>query len=286
MNSNYGTSSKPHPTTYHGLAQLAMLNGMSGGVSSLSKFLVVDPATIQAPNDQGEQADDDMDSCGKLTPGIGVYAVDEGLAAPRKGGVTTRTSSWTRRSPSRPLTCSLLAYPTPPHAFIVLDFTNPAGAATRRLLSTSRPYDVFSVSLDSTPCEVTASLVDATNPAVFACLNERPITPDLALPMEEHIDRKPAAAARMKPVLADLRQAGAVRMGVDPDTQAQPKIALLGTPCPKADPDAGVDVVVHALSIGVLHKADSVTVGLCLSVAQAQSVCAETRNDAEGAAGR
>lgn len=55
-----------------------MLNETGGAIWSLSKFLVIGAATIHAPNDQGEQVDD-MDSCGKLTPGIGVYAADERL---------------------------------------------------------------------------------------------------------------------------------------------------------------------------------------------------------------
>lgn len=53
-------------------------------------------------------------------------------------------------------------------------------------------------------------------------------------------------------------------MGLDPNALAQPKIALVDTPQDAVD---DVDVVVHALSMGVLHKAVPMTVGLCLGVA-------------------
>jgi 2-methylaconitate cis-trans-isomerase PrpF len=49
-------------------------------------------------------------------------------------------------------------------------------------------------------------------------------------------------------------------MGLDPSTQAQPKIAILS-------PSNDVDIIVHAISMGAVHKAVPMTVGLCLGVA-------------------
>jgi 2-methylaconitate cis-trans-isomerase PrpF len=61
-------------------------------------------------------------------------------------------------------------------------------------------------------------------------------------------------------VLESIRQKGAERMGLDPSTQAQPKIAILS-------PSDEVDNIVHAISMGAVHKAVPMTVGLCLGVA-------------------
>jgi 2-methylaconitate cis-trans-isomerase PrpF len=66
-------------------------------------------------------------------------------------------------------------------------------------------------------------------------------------------------------VLKALRQAGAAMMGLNTTHQAQPKIAVLTPPEPGSE--WGVDIVVRALSMGVLHKAVPMTVGLCLGVA-------------------
>jgi len=56
-------------------------------------------------------------------------------------------------------------------------------------------------------------------------------------------------------------------MGLDPTAQAQPKIAFLSAPNADSDLENKVDVVVHALSMGVMHKAVPMTLGLCLGVA-------------------
>jgi len=53
-------------------------------------------------------------------------------------------------------------------------------------------------------------------------------------------------------------------MSLDPSAPSQPKIAILSPPSPS---DSDVDIFVHALSMGVLHKAVPMTVGLCLGVA-------------------
>ncbi len=143
---------------------------------------------------------------------------------------------------------------------IVLDFVDPGGARTGRLLPTGSPRDTLTLADGRT---ASASLVDATNPTVFVDFAEL----DAFLPLEDYLSSKPAAVAQVSPVLDALRQQGAVRMGLDPTAQAQPKIALLRVPHTADDAAQGVDIVIHALSMGVLHKAVPMTVGLCLGVA-------------------
>jgi 2-methylaconitate cis-trans-isomerase PrpF len=97
--------------------------------------------------------------------------------------------------------------------------------------------------------------VDATNPAIFVSSSElRLLEPNLALP-----------SAETYTILETLRRKGAEMMGLDP-AQGHPKIAVLSDPQPSSS-DSGVDIVIHALSMGILHRAVPLTVGLCLGVA-------------------
>ena len=73
-------------------------------------------------------------------------------------------------------------------------------------------------------------------------------------------------AQSVQAAVTAIRQAGATRMGLDPSQKAQPKIAILSQPKPDAY-ESGVDIAIHAFSMGVMHKAVPMTVGLCLGVA-------------------
>lgn len=86
----------------------------------------------------------------------------------------------------------------------------------------------IAVSLDVQTHEVITSLVDATKPTIFVLINKLADISGLALSMEEDIDGKPTAVGRVTPVLEDLRQPGAMGMRIDPDAQAEVKIASLG----------------------------------------------------------
>jgi 2-methylaconitate cis-trans-isomerase PrpF len=136
---------------------------------------------------------------------------------------------------------------------ITLEFLTPSGACTGSLLPTARPVDV--VSVPHLPLPVRVSLVDATNPTVFVLSSDLHLAgPELSSP-----------GAEAYAVLEALRRKGAERMGLDPTAQAQPKIAVLSDPSSFSPPET--DVVIHAISMGVLHRAVPMTVGLCLGVA-------------------
>jgi 2-methylaconitate cis-trans-isomerase PrpF len=134
---------------------------------------------------------------------------------------------------------------------ITLEFISPAGACTGKLLPTGNPVNSVNIHHH----EIHVSLVDATNPTVFVThadvsrLNHQISCTDRSIPDSGEL-------------LESIRRAGAVEMGLDPNTQAQPKIAVLSPPC---DPDH--DIGILAFSMGVLHKAIPMTVGLCLGVA-------------------
>ncbi|TBU33385.1 PrpF protein [Dichomitus squalens] len=263
------------------------LNGMGGGVSSLSKICVVGPPSsaqsgvdveytfVQVGIEDGEL--DVSGNCGNLSSMIGVFALDEDLCTPRfneNSGLGTVRSYNTNTAKvidtTFPLSSSHTADLERPEvevagvpgkaSRIVLQFVDPGGARTGKLLPTGSPSD--NLALEDTA--IPASFVDATNPTVFIAaehlagaigLEHRELTAD-------HLTRPDVEA-----VVERIRQAGAVRMGLDPSAKAQPKIAILNEPTSDKDLTDGVDVIVHAFSMGVLHKAVPMTVGLCLGVA-------------------
>ncbi|KZT23070.1 DUF453-domain-containing protein [Neolentinus lepideus HHB14362 ss-1] len=270
------------------------LNGMGGGVSSLSKICVVGhPAQPRADIDVEytfaqigirDATVDYSGNCGNLSSMIGVFALDEGMCGPdvlvQQGNdghhiATIRafnTNTGKRIDTSFPVTedghVPVLDLPqatvagVPGKASqITLDFVSPGGARTGKLLPTGNPTDT----IDITACKsaqatnVPASLVDATNPTVFITSDDlrraAGIAADAAI---EHNSKSVSS------LIEHIRQRGAERMRLDPSAQAQPKIAVLSPP--RLD-DAGADIVVHAYSMGVLHKAVPMTLGLCLGVA-------------------
>ncbi|KAL1704600.1 PrpF protein [Schizophyllum commune] len=256
------------------------LNGMGGGVSSLSKVCVVGAASPEL-REQGVEVDytfvgirddaiDISGNCGNLSSMIGAYALDEGLVD-RRSGLDKRTvrsfntntqkiidTTFPVDDDGRPqldlLQVTVAGVPGKASE-ILLDFVNPAGARTGKLLPTGAPVDRVSVGATA----LSMSCVDATNPTVFVNADEV----NSLFPLEGYIRGEKNALDEGGRILEELRREGARKMGLDPTAQAQPKIAMLSLPKPEDD----ADIVVHALSMGVLHKAVPMTLGLCLGVA-------------------
>ncbi|CCM01510.1 uncharacterized protein FIBRA_03566 [Fibroporia radiculosa] len=269
------------------------LNGMGGGVSSLSKICVVG-----APLDTQRAAGIDLEytfvqvgirdevldfsgNCGNLTSMVGVFALDEGIVS-RPGIIDTHsriqtatisafnTNTQKRINTTFPVSLDRqqpiavldleqenIAGVHGQASQIVLDFVSPSGARTGKLLPSGKPSDSFTVPGAGVNA-ISMSLVDATNPTVFVSTQD--LRNVLGQPDGEiAFNDVPVALA-----VEDLRRLGATRMGLDPETQAQPKIAIVDKP---QENDAEADIVVHAYSMGVLHKAVPMTVGLCLGVA-------------------
>lgn len=258
------------------------LNGMGGGISSLSKICVVGaPSTEQrqagidatytfAQIGIRDSAVDYTGNCGNLSSMVGIFAVDEGICTPHVRGQTgtvrtfnTNTNKQINNTfpvaleedhhiPILDLEQAINAGVPGKASQIVLDFISPGGAGTGKLLPTGNSTDVLNLSPD---LNLRASLIDATNPSVFIT------TEELRNILDSHspIDFSNLATLEL---LERVRREGAVRMGLDPSAQAQPKIAVL-----EASSSTEADIVVHALSMGVLHKAVPMTVGLCLGVA-------------------
>jgi 2-methylaconitate cis-trans-isomerase PrpF len=265
------------------------LDGMGGGISSLSKVCVVGPpsrpdADVDYTFAQiaiDEAAVDYAGNCGNMSSAIGPFAVDEGLVtAPADGEATVRIHNTNTgkiivaRFPvqdGRAIVEGELAIDgvAGTGAPIRLDFTDPGGAKTGKLLPTGRALDVLEVpGLGS----IGASLVDAANPCVFVA------AADLGLAGTELPTALERDAGLMRRLEAIRRQA-AVAMGIAGDLEAAgairsiPKIALLAAPADAAIlsgrvvPAGEADILARTISVGQPHRAVPITVALCLAVA-------------------
>ncbi|KAK7682656.1 hypothetical protein QCA50_014457 [Cerrena zonata] len=179
------------------------LNGMGGGVSSLSKICVVGHPSEEQKAAQDVDVtytfvqigirDSEVDysgNCGNLSSMIGVFALDNDLCSPRLNSGTDNTTATVRSyntntdkivettfpvEPSNDIVTLVLDAPqatiagVPGQASkIVLDFVHPGGARTGKLLPDSLPISNLTFDYDGTkPCTIKASLVDATNPSIF-----------------------------------------------------------------------------------------------------------------------
>ena len=265
------------------------LDGMGGGVSSLSKVCIVG-----APSVSGADVDytfvqvqvkearcDWSGNCGNMSSAIGPFAVDEGLVPQPADGMTTvrihntNTRKIIHASFDVRGGCSVergeLRIPGVDGggAPVRLDFLQPGGATTGRLLPTGRAADVLDVPGVGA---VRVSMVDAANACVFVAAEA------LGLSGIELPDALDADAAVLRK-LADIRLHASVAMGIAPDVaaaRATPLVPLIGfvaAPCDSRTLDgeqvlAGdCDLVVRMISNGQPHRALPLTGSLCTAVA-------------------
>ncbi len=257
------------------------LDGLGGGISSLSKAVIVGPASHPdadvdytfAQVSVAEPLVDYRGNCGNCTSAVGPFAIDERLVPAVEPLTTVRLHNTNTkklvvaRVPVAAGEASVggeFELPGVPGrgARIALDFLDPGGAATGRLLPTGRARDTLEVpGLGG----IEASLVDATNPMVFVRAKDVGLQGTEA---PEAIDREPALLDRLE----TIRLAGAARMGI-PGSPAIPKVAVVARPAAFRTLDGRevaareVDVVARVMSMGRCHRAFALTAAMCLAVA-------------------
>ncbi|MGH8641653.1 MAG: PrpF domain-containing protein, partial [Burkholderiales bacterium] len=198
------------------------LDGMGGGVSSLSKVCVIGPSTrddadidytfaqVQVKEAKVEYGA----NCGNMSAAMGPFAVDEGLvriaggeALIRVHNTNTRKIIWSRF----PLDDGMaavdgdLAIPgvAGTGAPVKLEFREPGGATTGKLLPTGSVADFLEVP----GCgRYRVSMVDAANACVFARAADLGIR---GTELPDEIDANP----ELLKILAAIRIAASVAMG-------------------------------------------------------------------------
>jgi 2-methylaconitate isomerase len=264
------------------------LDGMGGGLSSLSKVCVVGPPTRPdadidytfAQMHITEARVDYSINCGNMSSAMGPFAVDEGLvkvsgreALVRVHNTNTKKIIHARFALDGGLAAvdGDLAIPgvSGTGAPVRLEFRMPGGATTGKLLPTGRVADSLEVPGIG---KLQVSMIDAANAACFVS------AADLGLSGTEMPDAIDANATLMEK-LERIRVAASVAMGISKTAaeaarkRSVPFIVFVAGPKDakmlSGDPIAGadIDLTVRMLSSGQSHRALSLTVSLCTAVA-------------------
>ena len=264
------------------------LDGMGGGVSSLSKVCVVGPssrddADIDYTFAQVQVKEAKVDygaNCGNMSSAMGPFAVDEGLvkmsgpdALVRVHNTNTKKIIWSRF----PLDDGMaavdgdLAIPgvAGTGAPVKLEFREPGGATTGKLLPTGNVVDTLEVPGFG---RFRVSMVDAANACVFVRAADLGIK---GIELPDEIDANPDLLKK----LAAIRIAASVAMGVTKspeDAAKRATVPFVGFVSPPLDAKsltgetikgASVDLTGRMMSNGQPHRALPLTCSLCLAVA-------------------
>ncbi len=266
------------------------LDGMGGGLSSLSKIMIVARSArpgIGLDYTFGQVAVDApvvdyAGNCGNLTSAIGPFGVEEGLV-PAAGGraelrlYNTNTgkvvaASFPIGSDGRPETEGDCVLPgvAGSGAPVRLDFLDVGGAGTGRLLPTGRTVDRLPRPGGGT---IEVSVVDASAVVAFVRAG------DLGVSGTEPPDTL-CAAAELTEALESIRLEAAVACGLADDLaqaartcRSAPKIAMVAGPRASRLIDGraleadACDLLVRMISMGLPHLAVPLTGGICLAVA-------------------
>ena len=265
------------------------LDGMGGGISSLSKVCIVGPSTREdadvdytfAQVSVSDAVVDYGSNCGNMSSAIGPFALDEGLVASSPQGEVvarihnTNTGKIIRASfnvadgeaaVDGGFTLDGVSGAGAP---IRLDFLSPGGSRTGKLLPTGSATCLLSVEGIGA---VEASLIDAANPCVFVA----------AADLGKTGTETPSALEGDGDLLCRLeaiRRAASVAMGLASDTRAAasivsvPKIAMVAAPqaCRTLSGRTlaadDMDLLIRMISVGQPHRAVPITGALCVAVA-------------------
>jgi 2-methylaconitate cis-trans-isomerase PrpF len=265
------------------------LDGMGGGISSLSKICVIGPPT---------RADADVDytfvqvgiqdtfvdyggNCGNMSSAVGPFAVEEGIVKkPADGEAVVRIHNTNtskiivarfpvadgRLAPDGNAEIDGVAGTAAP---IRLEFVEPGGAKTGRLLPTGNAYDEFEIEGLG---RVKASCVDAANPCVFV---EAAAIQKSGEELPQELERDELFLARME----EIRCRASVAMGIAGDHESArrmtglPKVAMVAPPTTgrtlsgRELKPSEADLWVRMISVGQPHRAVPITGAICLAVA-------------------
>jgi 2-methylaconitate isomerase len=267
---------------------MRQLNGMGGGVSSLSKVCVIGPSSrpdadvdytfAQVLIDKARV--DYNSNCGNMSSAIGPFAIDEGLV-PKPSGrdavVRIHNTNTKKIIVSRFGMDGDTAAVAGDMALdgvggtgapIRLEFLEPGGAKTGRLLPTGKPVGMLQV--DGVG-RVPASMVDAANPCVFVPADAIGAT---ATESPSEIEQNPKLMRNLEAV----RRAASVAMRITPDldtagTIGVPLVGIVAPPVAmtvlsgRTLAPADMDIAVRMMSNGQAHRATPLTAALCLAVA-------------------
>lgn len=265
------------------------LNGMGGGITSLSKIAVIGPAS---------RPDADVDytfgqvavtsaqigyggNCGNISAAVGPFAVDEGLVAARGDRALVRIHNTNTskiihaefglvNGKARVSGAFVLAGVAGSGDPVGLSFLDPGGAATGKLLPTGRLRDRLDIAGLGT---VEVTMLDVANPVVFVAAEDIGMT---GAEMPAALDSEAVLLAQLEAI----RVAAALAMGLVSSVEEArttltnlPLVSVIAPAQDTADlggtmlPRAAMDILTRMFSSGQPHRASPATAAMCLAAA-------------------
>jgi 2-methylaconitate cis-trans-isomerase PrpF len=265
------------------------LDGMGGGISSLSKVMAVSRSEREGVDVDydfgqiavGEPIIDRRANCGNLSAAVGVFAIKSGLVQPSGGSAVVRMFNINTR---KRVDCVLqvsggrarvngdceIAGVSGTGSPIRLDFLEPGGAGTGKLLPTGAPVDMLALPDGTT---IAASIVDASNLCVFVRAADLGLT-GTELPTE--LRTRVSVMSRLEAVRAEAAVLAGVAVNAREATLASPAIPKIAMVTAAADAPTlsgetlkadDCDIQVRMISMGVPHMAIPLTGAMCVGVA-------------------
>lgn len=282
------------------------IDGIGGATSTTSKVAIISPSREQGIDinytfgqvDIARPLIDWRGNCGNISAAVGPFAIDEGLV--------TATDSVTKVRFLNTNTNKLIVAHVPtrggrfdeegdfaidgvPGAYskIILEYMDPGGAVTGKLLPTGNPRDVLAVPGAG---NIEVSIVDAANPCVFCRFEDFGLT---GTEEPEDIDQNADLLRRIEAT----RAAAGVIIGLAPTVEEMtrsvpsvPKFVMVTSPRSypriggQACDEGDIDVVAKMMSMGKVHRAYALTGAICTTVAGA--IPGSVVNEAESEAAR
>ncbi len=262
------------------------LNGLGGGISSLSKAMWVERSKRNDANIDytfaqiavREAVVDYSSNCGNMSSSVGQFAVEEGIFPAPDGDVIIRmyntntdicVHSRFRIEDARAVTRGDIEIPGVfgTGAPVLLDFQDPSRVTGRGLLPTGYVQETIDAPGFG---EVLVSIVDAAALGVFVPAESLGLN---ATEKPEEIEAK----ADVMAALEVIRREAAVRAGLSETAEATPlsapRVAIVASPRSFTSLDGrqhkpqDFDLAVRMASLGTIHRAVMVTGAMCLAAA-------------------
>lgn len=271
-----------------GSPDLRQIDGLAGANSLTSKVAIIGPSpekgVINYTFGQVSITSKVIDwtgNCGNISSAVGLFAVGEGLVEvtePLTKVVIFNTNTKKKIHVTMPASdgqivtegdLNIPGVPFPGAAFLV-EFEDPAGSVTGKLLPTGNPKDAIEIPGLG---RFTYSLVDAANPVIFLFAEELGLEgTELPEAVEKRSDKLEMIEA--------IRSRICVEMGLastpEEATKKSPAIPKIGfvtqaknfiAPDGKNVDEDGIDLVARLASMQKMHRAYMVTGAICTATA-------------------
>ena len=272
-----------------GSPDIREINGLGGATSQTSKAAIIGaPSRPDADVDYSfaqvvvdKPTVDWGGNCGNISSAVGPYAINVGLVKAVEPVTTVRVHNTNTNKiilEHVPVVGSRAAstgsYMVPgvpfPAARILLEFSNPGGSVTGKLLPTGKPCEQITIADGRT---FTVSIVDAANPVVFLSADELGVDPTI-LPKQIEANKD------LCDVLEEVRCIVAEWIGLVADRKdgtrlspGLPKVGFVGRPKAYRTtagvevPESDIDLTGRLMSVQTAHASYMATGAICTGAA-------------------